>query len=675
MPAPTTQQSPQQSARELRVGVDVGGTFTDLVAFDGHNLSVVKLPSSPPDFHKAVIEAVGRVADDFDTIRLVHGSTVATNALLQRAGEPIAFITTEGFRDMLLIGRQNRPRLYTLHPIRPPPITADENCFTVRERIDARGRVVEALSDDEIDRVVREVQSKNLRHVAVCLLFSFINPIHERRLGAKLSDAGLTVSLSSEVLPEFREYERASTTAINSSLRPVVESYLTALSTALPLNVKDLRITQSAGGTLSVEEATKSAAKLVLSGPAGGVMGAVFVANAAGFSDVITYDMGGTSTDVATVIDGKPQWTTTSAIDGLPIALPVYDIHTVGAGGGSIAHLDAGGALRVGPRSAGAVPGPACYGRGGTLPTVTDANLVLHRLVPDAFLGGAMKIDADLAHRALEPLATAMNKSVTETALGILKVAEANMSNAVRAVTAQRGHDPRRFTLVSFGGAGGLHACGLAEGLDIKRILIPPYAGVLSALGMVVAPPIVDVARTIVHLSAQVHDADLESEFAKLTAACGVTDAQTQTTEYFADVRFRGQSHELKIPVVAMTMSDISRRFHAAYRAVYGRPPTGRAIEIVTLRVRRIGHAPDVQLPKLQMQVPAHSVVRETRIIDPTGETVRAAVLTRPQLAWAGKQAGPMLLIDAEATTFVHRGWIAEIQENGSVLLSRLVKS
>ena len=664
--------------RPLRVGVDVGGTFTDLVAFDpaAGALRVVKIASTPPDFHRAVIEATKRAGGDAPEIHLVHGSTVATNALLQRAGEPVAFITTEGFRDMLLIGRQNRPRLYALRIVRPAPITSEENWFTVRERIDARGRVVTPLDDDEIERVLRGIRRQNLRHAAVCLLFSFINPAHERKLRDRLAAAGFTVSLSSDVLPEFREYERASTTAINASLCPIVHSYLEALAAGLPASVKELRITQSGGGTLPVDEASRSAAKLVLSGPAGGVMGAAFVARAAGLTDVITYDMGGTSTDVATVIDAQPQWTTRSTVDGLPIGLPVYDIHTVGAGGGSIAFLDAGGALRVGPKSAGAVPGPACYARGGTLPTVTDANLILRRIVPDMFLGGAMKIEAELAHAAIEPLARAMGKSVVESALGIVRVAEANMTNAVRAVTAQRGHDPRRFTLVSFGGAGGLHACGLAEGLDIKRVLIPPYAGVLSALGMVVAPPVVDVARTVVHVQ-QLTDAEVEAEFARLSleAEAQLPKAATASVEHFADVRFRGQSHELKVPVVGMTMADISRRFYAAYKLAYGRPPGGRAIEIVTLRVRRIGHAPSVQLPRVSPEVPAHAVIRECELTDPGGNTARAAVMTRSQLAWAGKSAGPFLLVDAEATTFVPAGWLGQALSNGSVTLNRLERS
>jgi N-methylhydantoinase A len=310
------------------------------------------------------------------------------------------------------------------------------------------------------------------------------------------------------------------------------------------------------------------------------------------------------------------------------------------------------------------------------MPTVTDANLLLGRIVPDMFLGGAMTVDADLAAGAIEPLAAEMGRNLTETALGIVRVAEANMTNAVRAVTAQRGRDPRRFVLVSFGGAGGLHACALADGLEIARVLVPPYCGVLSALGMVVAPPVVDVARTVVHLSTQLTDAEIEAEFAKLSeeSAEALPTDRTQAVEHFADVRFRGQSHELKIPVVAMTVADISRRFYDAYRAAYGRPPSGRAIELVTLRVRRVGHAPKVELPAIQPQVPPQAVVRETELLDATGISVRAAVFTRAQLAWAGRQAGPMLLIDAEATTFVPAGWMARAEKNGAVLVERLVK-
>jgi N-methylhydantoinase A len=518
---------------------------------------------------------------------------------------------------------------------------------------------------------VNEIRAVGLRHVAICLLFSFVNPIHERRLANRLLDAGMTVSISSEILPEFREYERASTTAINASLRPTVETYLQSLAIGLPASVKELRITQSGGGTLTVDEAAHSAAKLVLSGPAGGVMGAAFVAKAAGITDVITYDMGGTSTDVATVIDAKPSWTTASSVDGLPIGLSMYDIHTVGAGGGSIAQLDIGNALRVGPRSAGAIPGPACYGRGGLEPTVTDANLLLGRIIPDSFLGGEMKLDVSLAEQALAPLAQAMNKSLIEAALGVVKIAEANMAHAIRAVTARRGHDPRKFALVSFGGAGGLHACALAESLEIARVLIPPYCGVLSALGMVVAPPVVDVSRTVVHQSATLTDHDLESEYAALSSAATAALPDPASTEYFADVRFKGQSHELKIEVAGIAIADISRRFHVRYREIYGRPPRSRAIEIVTLRVRRTGPTPPVALPRVEAKPPAFGHVRISKSIDTNANDVETAVMTRAELLAVGRTPGPLLLIDPEATTLVPIGWIAEADDRGIVRVTR----
>jgi N-methylhydantoinase A len=546
----------------------------------------------------------------------------------------------------------------------------------VRERIDASGEVVTSLTRDAIDELIADIKAKRLRHVAVCLLFSFVNPAHERRIGEAALAAGLSVSLSSSLLPEFREYERASTTAINASLRPTVETYLESLAAGLPPCVTNLRISQSAGGTLSVEEAAESAAKLVLSGPAGGVMGAAWMAKQAGVADVITYDMGGTSTDVALVSNGTPQWTTTSTIDGLPIGLPTFDIRTVGAGGGSVAMLDAGGALRVGPRSAGAVPGPACYGRGGTEPTVTDANLVLGRIVPDQFLGGAMRVDEALARAAVETLATGMGKDVTETALGIVRVAEANMAAAIRAVTSRRGHDPRNFALLSFGGAGGLHACALAEPLEIPRVIVPPYCGVLSALGMVTAAPVVDVARTVVHLGSQLDDAELESEFAQLSqqAAATLPDTRTKQIEYHADVRFRGQSHEIKVQVMRQNVAEISRQFHNAYRTLYGRPPKGRAVEVVTLRVRRIGHEPAVKLSPITPATGRYSGIRITQLIDERGQRVSASVLRRDELIALGRQPGPALLIDPEATTFVPAAWVAESSANGIVTLQRLRK-
>jgi N-methylhydantoinase A len=757
----------------LRIGVDVGGTFTDLVCFDpdSSDLRIVKLPSTPPDFHRAVIDAVTSVASPGRPATIVHGSTVATNALLQRAGEPCAFVTTEGFRDMLLIGRQNRPHLYALHVQRPQPLTPESNWFTLRERIGAHGEVVEPLRDDEVDRLIAQIRERGLRHVAVCLLFSFVNPAHEQLIARRCAGARLTVSLSSDILPEFREYERASTTVINASLRPTVERYLSQLGeglsgsrlprdTAFPFGSEpeaqpqgrrqpvqtafgagttsvvgnhqhglqtrvagmpatfDLRIMHSGGGTLSVEQAQVSAARLVLSGPAGGVIGAAFVARAAGLRDVITYDMGGTSTDVATIIGAQPQWTTSSTIDGLPLGLATLDIHTVGAGGGSVAYLDVGGALRVGPRSAGAIPGPACYDRGGTEPTVTDANLLLGRILPDRFAGGSMHVKPELALRAIQPLARAMGKSVIATALGIVRVAEDNMAHAVRAVSSRRGLDPRQFTLLSFGGAGGLHACAIADSLEIPSVLVPPYCGVLSALGMVVAPPVADASRTVVHLGDALDDARLAAEFGALSGQTMdvIPYDQTASVEAWADVRFNGQSHELTVRVERPASSHVADQFATAYRARYGQVPENRPVEIVTLRVRRFGRVPELKLPKItpdggatesrasyplsprervgvraegeappisphpsplpegagEKLVPVkRSISQQGRLIDSTGCESAARAVTRPTLLAAGPTSGPLLLIDPEATTFVPTGWTAAASENGSVFIER----
>ena len=654
----------------LRIGVDVGGTFTDLVATDGRNLHVVKIPSTSPDFHRAVIETIARAGRFGAPADIIHGSTVATNALLQRKGEPVAFITTRGFRDMLLIGRQNRPALYALNIVRPQPLTADENWFTVSERISATGDVVEALDDAEVDRLIAQIQARGLRHVAVCLLFSFINPAHEQMIGRKCAAAGLSVSLSSEVLPEFREYERASTTVINAALRPVVKEYLDSLSAGLSAE-SSLRILHSSGGTFTVSEASQNAARLVLSGPAGGVMGAAFVAQQAGFSDVITYDMGGTSTDVAVILDGRPQWTTSTTIDGIPIGLPMFDIHTVGAGGGSVAFLDAGGALRVGPRSAGAIPGPACYARGGTEPTVTDANLLLGRILPNHFLGGAMSVETELARNAIARLAHSIGKSDVETALGIVRIAEANMERAIRQVTSRRGHDPGKFALVSFGGAGGLHACVLAEALDIPRVIVPPMAGVLSALGMIVAPPVADASRTVVHLGDALDNDRMAAELGSLSGQTidKIAYEQTDRVEAYADVRFRGQSHEVKVKLDRPSLEQAAERFTQAYRALNGAIPEGRTIEVVTLHVRRFGKSPELKLPSLDPAGPSIDLMSPW--IDATGVSRPARAIDRRTLLNAGEMRGPFLLIDPEATTLIPEGWTARITGNGIVLASR----
>jgi N-methylhydantoinase A len=382
--------------------------------------------------------------------------------------------------------------------------------------------------------------------------------------------------------------------------------------------------------------------------------------------------MGGTSTDVATILEGRPQWTTSSTIDGLPIGLPSLDIHTVGAGGGSVAFLDAGGALRVGPRSAGAMPGPACYGRGGVEPTVTDANLVLGRIVPGQFAGGTMRVDPELARRAMEPLAQSMGKSLVQTALGICRVAENNMGRAVAAVTSRRGLDPRRFTLLSFGGAGGLHACAVAEGLEIEQVLVPPYSGVLSALGMVIAPPVADASKTVLHLRAQLDDARVAAEYGYLSGLTSdvISHSQSASVEAFADVRFEGQSHELTVKVERPSRQHIETIFLDAYRARYGQAPSGRPIEMVTLRVRRFGKVAQLRLPSLAEA--GEEAIERGELVDDEGRIQTAATLTRFSLRRSKVDRGPLLVIDPEATTYVPPGWKVQVVESGALVLSRI---
>ena len=677
----------------------MGGTFTDLVYFDGATLRVVKVPSTPPAFERGVAHAlsllgsVGEVESGRggDMAVLIHGSTIATNALLERKGAPIAFVTTRGFRDMLHIGRQNRPELYNLHVRRPASIVPRERCFSVTERIGPDGRVVTPLDEREAEEISKRIAQTGVRDVAVCLLFSFANSSHERRVGEICRDHGLTVTLSSEVMPEFREYERGNTTAVTASLRPTVEAYFLRLNEALreggtpngaagrtpaeqcaagPRAVRpsEIRILHGGGGTFPIEEAAANAGRLVLSGPAGGAAGAAMIARLAGFPDAVGFDMGGTSTDVTLIRDGRPSFAQQHIFDGLPVHLPMLDIHTVGAGGGSIAFVDAGGSLRVGPRSAGAHPGPACYGRGGVEPTVTDANVMLGRIPTDARFG-ELELRADLAGQALAALAASLRMSVEQAALGVLKVCEQNMAGAVRVVTAQRGHDPRRMALVSFGGAGGLHACAVAELLGMSTVILPPMAGVLSALGMVTAADSVDVSQTVLSLECEgeLDDARLAGEFRRLEELSR-RQIVVGSIEYFADCRWRGQSHELTVPVALPRRDIVTRAFAEIYGGAYGAAPPGASLEIVTLRLRRTGSSPHIPLPPIS---PEAWAPQETRLIDNSGAAVRALGTRRAPLVGRVEAPGPLLLIDAEATAFVPAGWVARAWPDGIVVATR----
>lgn len=492
----------------MRLGVDTGGTFTDFAWLDGDGrLRIHKQLSTPQDPSQAILTGMGAMGVAEQTA-VVHGSTVATNALLERRGARTALITTAGFADVLAIGRQNRPQLYALVPQKPEPLVPREWRFEVHERVSAQGEILTPLDPAALRPILERLAAEGIESVAVCLLFSFLRPEHERLIEEVIGNWQLPmtnsqlpvtrphVSLSSEILPEYREYERTATTVINAYVAPLMGRYLERLAEGIA--PRPLAVMQSNGGIISARAAGRQAARTVLSGPAGGVVGARFVAGRAGFEELITFDMGGTSTDVA-LCPGRLPTTAEGEIAGLPLRLPIIDIHTVGAGGGSLARLDVGGALQVGPQSAGAAPGPACYpGSPNRQATTTDANLVLGRLDADHFLGGAMRLDRERAREALGELAQTMGVATPETAAwGVIQVANMTMERAIRRISVERGYDPRYFTLVAFGGAGPLHACDLAASLQIPRVLIPPAPGILSALGMLAAAPTKDYSQTV----------------------------------------------------------------------------------------------------------------------------------------------------------------------------------
>jgi N-methylhydantoinase A len=596
----------------VRIGVDVGGTFTDLVAAGtgpgGGWMRTLKVPSTPDDPARGVLEGMRRLGEvipggeDGDP-DVVHGSTVATNAVLERDGARTAFVATAGFRDLLSIARQDRPRLYDLFAHRPEPLVPRELCFGVEERVDEEGRAVSRPDPGAVDRLAERLREREVESVAVCFLFSFLRPEHERRVAERLRAAGLRVSLSSEVLPEFREYERASTTVADAYVSPVLDRYLARLQEDLP--ARRLRVMQSAGGTVGAGPARRRGVHSILSGPAGGVVGALHVARRAGHRRAITLDMGGTSTDVS-LAEGEPRITTEAEVGGVPVGVPVVDLHTVGSGGGSVARVDRGGALRVGPESAGADPGPACYGRGGERPTVTDAHLVLGRLLPDRFLGGRMELDVEAAEAALERLGREADVpdpgglgAARAAARGVVRVADARMERALRVISVERGHDPSDFVLVSFGGAGGLHACALARALGIGTVLLPPGASTLSAFGMLAGDVRKDRSRTVM-LEADDGAPALEERFRPLVR--GVEEELREegfgedriSVERAVEMRYRGQSYEIRVP----HGPDLLPRFHRRHREVYGHAEPGAPVEVVTLRVRGTGEVEPPPLPE-----------------------------------------------------------------------------
>jgi N-methylhydantoinase A len=638
----------------MRIGIDTGGTFTDFVVHhrDGR-LETFKLRSNPRAPHEVILAGLARAAGAARA-SVVHGSTVATNALLERKGARTAMVATAGFEDLLEIGRQNRARLFDLTPPPKRLLIPRELCFGVKERIHADGTVEEQPSATALAKLRRALRKAGAESVAVCLLHAYRDGAHEELVRDALQELeGVEISLSHEVCPEFREYERASTTALNAYVGPLMRRYLERLAGTR----HTIHVMQSNGGAMTVAEAARLSVRTILSGPAGGVAGAVAVGRAEGLGGVIGFDMGGTSTDVS-LSAGAPRETNEALVDGLPVKTPMLEIHTVGAGGGSIARVDAGGLLRVGPESAGADPGPACYGAGET-PTVTDAHVILGRIAAAQLAGGSLRIDAERARRAFAPLARALKLTLEEAAAGVLRVANATMSRAIRVVSVERGIDPRGFAVVAFGGCGGLHACELAAELGLRTVLAPALAGSLSALGMLLAGRVRDYAAGVVG------GADEEAVFARLSAQA-LKETPGARLERMADLRYAGQSYELTVPWRSRRAALL--RFHEAHERTYGYANRARAVEVITLRVRarRTAAAPPLAPGG------GEAVRYPARRVFSAGRWRRTPVVSRAAVAPEGVN-GPLLVVDYGSTLLVPPGWRATPGAAGNLILEREV--
>jgi N-methylhydantoinase A len=654
------------SSAPLLLGVDTGGTFTDFVLYDGKRLRVHKVLSTPEAPERAILQGIVELGltGELARLQVVHGSTVATNAVLEGKGVRTVFITNRGFADLLTIARQARCALYDLQPPPPPVPVPPALCLETGGRLGADGSAVEPLSTAELAALAAQLAELKPQAVAVSLLFSYLDAGFERAVARQVPE-GVFVSCSAEVLPEQGEYERGVATWLNASVGPLVQGYLARLGHAL--GESQLAVMQSSGESVAAAQAGREAVRLLLSGPAGGLAGARFVAAGAGRARLLTFDMGGTSTDVA-LVDGAPRLTREGRIGPWPVAVPMVDMHTIGAGGGSIARVDAGGLLHVGPESAGAAPGPACYGRGSMLPTVTDANLLLGRLRPEAFLGGRMRLDAAAAHQAFRPLAEALDCAVEEAALGVVALANEHMAGALRVVSVQRGVDPRGLTLVSFGGAGGLHVCALAEAVGMRHALVPVQAGVLSALGMLAAPRGRQRSRTRLGLLDELDEATVQSELDALAeegiaalAAEGVTREHIERIASL-DLRYRGQAYTLNISWQGLARTH--EAFHGAHRARFGHD-LARPVELVNLRVGLHGPAPDIRLPPLPPRPEAAPSGRAAL----WGYAGPVEVYARDRLAAGQVLVGPVLVTETVATTYVAPGWRAAVDAVGNLVL------
>ena len=650
---------PHQPPSRQRVAIDSGGTFTDCVTLRDGQLVATKVFSTPRDPGQAVLNGLRRLGAAPDAV-VRHGTTVGTNAMLERKGARVAFVTTQGFEDTISIGRQTRPRLYDWFQPPPPCLVPAELRFGIPERVSAEGECLIAPAPGDLRKLAEQIHASGAEAVAISLLFSFANPENERAVAEALAPLSLPLSVSHRILPEFREYERASTVVANAYLAPKVGGYLSGLAQSLESgsNGSRLEVMQSSGGVISARQAAEEPVRTVLSGPAGGVVGACKLAGAAGFERIIAFDMGGTSTDVSLVdVAAGFRIGNESSVAGIPLAVPMLDIHTAGAGGGSIARFDAGGMLRVGPESAGADPGPICYGT-GTEPTVTDANLILGRLDGTSFLGGAVPLDLDRTRRIMNE-AKGDLATVEEFADGILRVIETTMAKAIRVISVERGFDPRDFTLVAFGGGGPVHACSLARALGVPRVLVPALPGALSAIGILLADTVREYSRTVMLPT----DAPLESHFAELESA-GAEDFHREGLEgeshRSADLRYRGQGYELNVPFSPRMAAD----FHELHRRRYGFADPQRSMEVVNVRVRMISRAEPFAQPREPLREgDGRHAATGTRQVWFDGAFVSAQVYNRDQLAPGDRIAGPATVTEYSSATILPPGDTLHVDE------------
>jgi N-methylhydantoinase A len=689
-----------------RLGIDTGGTFTDATLIDEATgeVAIAKVPSTPADPAVGFLAASERILRErgvatAEVEYVVHGTTVATNAVIEGNVAPTGFVTTAGFRDMLEIARQVRPSLYDLRFEKPKPLVPRQRSLGVSERLDATGRVAMPLDEEAVRAAARQLRAEGVESIAVCFLHSYVNPAHERRTGDLLREEfpEATVSLSCDVAPEFREYFRASTTVINAAIRPIVARYLRRIEEELrgAGMSAELLVMQSSGGVFTFAAAAEKPVFMVESGPAAGVMAATYLGGALGYRDVISFDMGGTTAKTGLVQDGRPRVTKEyevgaiaraggggSKARGYPIRTPVIDLVEIGAGGGSIAWIDSGGVLRVGPHSAGADPGPACYGKGGTEPTITDANLVLGRINPEFFLGGEVPLDVDKAHRAIEGrCARLLGLDVVTVAHGIVEIANAAMTNALRLVSVQRGFDPRDFVLVAFGGAGPVHANRLAAETEIGTTLIPMSPGTTSALGLLVTDLQHDYSVTLNQRTDRLDDGAVETAYRGLEAQGRTALARegVPATEVHllrqVDIRYVGQSYELTVPLAngkfdAATLAQVVEQFHQAHNQTYGFSAPGEPAEFVNLRLTAVGA---IAKPRLREAAAGEDggAVKAPRPVwfAESGGFVDCPVYDRYRLAGGSTIAGPAIVEELDSTSVIHPGYAAKVDRYGNLLV------